>query len=122
MNQIPQYTCHENAILWIFVISKKVIFLRWPLSKTRAGWNETPLNLRSIYQSKTSSLTSSILGISVAPKYQAGTLLGVFLYPGMKLHHRLAVGWTCEKIEDSCFEKEAFNALEASATLACLTT
>lgn len=66
MNQIPQYTCHENAILWIFVISKKIIFLRWPLSKTRAGHHEIPLNLRFIHWSKTASLTSSILGISVA--------------------------------------------------------
>lgn len=91
MNQIPQYTCHENAILWLLVISKKLIFLRWPLSKTRAGRCETPLNLRFIHQSKTASLTRSILGISVAPKLQAGTLLGVFLSPGMKPHHRLAV-------------------------------
>lgn len=44
----------------------------------------------------------------------------MFLSPGMKTHLRLPDGWTHEEVEDSCFEKEAFNALEASATLPCM--
>lgn len=63
MNQILQYIGQKNAILWICVISKKLIFLTRSLSQNqRAGHNETPLNLRFIHQSKPASLTSSSFG------------------------------------------------------------